>query len=171
MFGRSFVVPEVSGVLAGGVLGVVTFAGMEMADMAWLLARVAGVRYGVLHETMSITEGDVYRVGGLRGRYEGYAYVWSDGESVVRVSGPGVGLVVVGVAIGLFLKRALLDGLLLRVIVGVICVFYACRGVELALKKRGRKVVVEEGEYLTGDIGKSFVKQGRSRVFVRERKK
>ena len=156
--------------LAGGVPGVITFAGMEMADMAPLLARVEGVRYGVLHEKMEFVEGDVYRVGRMRGRYEGYAYVWNDGESVVMVSVPDVGLVVAGVAIGLFLKRALLDGLLLRVIVGVISVFHTCQGIELALKKRGRKVAVEEGKYLTSETS-SFVKQERRRVFVRERKK
>ena len=110
--------------LAGGVPGVITFAGMEMADMASLLARVVGLRYGVLHEKMEFVEGNVNRVGRMGGRYEGFAYVWNDGESAVMVSVPGVGLVVAGVAIGLFLKKALLDGLLLRVIVGEISVFH-----------------------------------------------
>lgn len=110
------------------LLLLVAMAGEDWVTIVRLVARTVGVNFSHALESQPFSnDADVYRaVAGLRGVHDGYAYIFRDGSSLVRVSGPGVVLVVNIIAILFFFKRLFYGGFFVRCVVATLVVRGGC---------------------------------------------
>lgn len=98
----------------------------------------------------------------LRGRYEGYAYLMSDGSDRVRIAGPGTGAVVWIVGVALAAREAMEDGLIVRCLLLFGMAQVACTafvGIAGASGKRRP----EDDEYADRKSEEAFFKKGKER--------
>lgn len=147
---------------------IVTLAGEDWVTIVRLIARAVGVSFAhTLDSQPFSSDTDVYRaVPGLRGVHDGYAYLFRDGGSMVRVGGPGVTLVVNLVSIVLFFKRVVYDGFLVRCVTAMMLVRMGCDAI-IAVVGRSKLFAGseedDEEEYLSGRGELSTMQLGRSR--------
>lgn len=150
---------------------IVTLAGEDWVTIVRLVARAVGVSFAhTLDSEPFSTDTDVYRaVPGLRGVHDGYAYLFRDGGSMVRVGGPGVSLVVSLVSIVLFFKRLFYKAFLVRCVTALMLVRMGCDaiisvvGQSKLFSKRNEEEEDEEEEYVTKRSELSSIQLGKSR--------
>lgn len=129
---------------------IIAVAGEDWVSIVKSFARVFGVscKHELQHEVFT-APGEVYRaVSELRGLYNGYSYVFSDNEQTMRLTGPGVSLVVGATSIMLFVKRILFNGLLVNSVGAILLVRLGC---DVILKVTGldkSEATIEDDEYI-----------------------
>lgn len=113
--------------------------------------------------TKDISVGDTYFSSpDLTGTWDKFAYVYADGVERIRISGPGVSLVVICVKVVLFVGRGLGDGYMVR------CLFWGCV-VRMVVSIVGRlNAFGEREEYVEVGAGRKESK-GRSFGLPRDR--
>lgn len=147
---------------------ILALAGEDWVTIVRLVARAIGVNFAhTLDSEPFSTDADVYRaVPGLRGVHDGYAYLFRDGGSLVRVAGPGVSLVVNGVSLVLFFKRLLYKAFLVRCVTALILVRMGCDAI-IAVIGRSKWFNTpnedDEEEYVTRRSELSSIQLGKSR--------
>lgn len=105
----------------------------------------------------------------LRGRWEGYAYIMADGTDWVRISGPGVGMVVVVVGWVMQVREAVGAGLLVRCVMMIVAVRVLCLVVKVVGSVSERRLD-EDDEYVDRrEAGMFRRSKDRSRSFLSQR--
>lgn len=125
-------------------VGLIALVGEDWPVIVQVLARIFSVSFKQKLDTSHVLTGDLYRaVPELRGVYEGYSYVYRDGNFAVWISGPGVSMVVGLSSVILFLKRVLFNGLLVKCVFWIL-VIKSLTTVVCMVAVHGKKDVGEE---------------------------
>lgn len=163
------------------VVLVMAMAGENWTFMVKTFARAFGASYkhDLQHEAFTVPA-EVYRaIPDLRGLYSGYAYIFSDNEQTVRITGPSVSLVVWATSVMLFMKRVLYGGLLVKGVAAVLMVRAGCDAILMVGGIGKTESSIEDDEYiqfrsdLPGEIKKmsslSSSRERGSRTFLQSR--
>lgn len=154
---------------------VITLAGEHWIEIIRTLARIVGVTYRHdLRADVFSAPVEVYRaVPDLQGLYNGYAYVFRDSNDMVRISGPGISIVVGLTSVVLFIKRLLYNGFLVRCLFAMLVVRVACDAVLVVAGRNKSNHDDDEDEYvrLRSEIPTLLnPSRERNRSFVSDRK-
>lgn len=133
-----------------------------------MITNIFGLRYDHRFEEAHFESGDIYRVAtDLRGRYDGYAYIFRDGALMVRVAGPGISAVVAIVTSLFFFTRVCADGFLATGLLGLITVQFVCWAVVAVVGSRGRKDDDDDEYFVRRSDVIGLRRQGVRRNFLR----
>lgn len=125
-------------------------AGEHWVVIVQILSRVVGVSFRHdLRTDLATASAEVYRaIPELQGLYNGYAYVFRDSNEAVRISGPGVSIVVALTSFVLFIKRTLFNGLLVRCLYAILVIRLSCDAIMAVVGRKKLDTERDEDDYI-----------------------